>query len=252
MAAQGPGHFYFPLNVAGVLIEDARDKEVPHPTIEDPVQQAWLQIPSAYFPSELPAPLPGQPQVDLYHVACQPYRGRTNNPSEKKPDVVVVLFDNILNAPGRRQFSRRDLLWIECKAPGSTAPNKWNSVLGEAVLRLQVFHPDRQVFLILAIGTEWLPFLWDPVTLPQVPLQMLQSNQRTGLTWTIDHRIRPFPANFYMIGNSHIDSQQSFTLNHWDLDAANVPVNLAELQLLEHVFAVIQAFNYQGTTIQNY
>ncbi|KAJ2898297.1 uncharacterized protein MKZ38_004022 [Zalerion maritima] len=117
-----------------------------------------------------------------YQILREAYRGLPPAaPYGVKPDVIVVRLQNIQQLPGQPpQSNERDILWIECKAPSLDVPHEWNRVLNEAVGRLDVAHPTRRVYLILAIGLKWMPFLWDPVapTLnPQgSPLNILKDN----------------------------------------------------------------------------
>ncbi|KAK0726646.1 hypothetical protein B0T21DRAFT_385832 [Apiosordaria backusii] len=259
MAAPGHGHFYYPYNVAALAIETIRDKARTQENHEDAVHQAWLAIPRRYFPDEPPAPVGPGPH-SCYSIEAQPYRGAAR-PQDKKPDVVVIKFMNVVRVQGQTQFERRDVLWIECKAPKKVVPNGWHTVLQEATERLIQAHSDRQVFLILAVGLYWMPFMWDPVNFGHQGqhLQMLQDN---GQPWPdengvpdIDPRIRPIPDNVLPphaisaqrhIINNQIHTREAYTVNHFDTTPAGVPIHLPELQLLEHIFAAIQAHVYQG------
>lgn len=153
--------------------------------------------------------------------------------------------------------SERDLLWIECKAPNPDVPTSWKRVIDEAAERLRIAHPTRRVYLILAIGLKWMPFLWGPVapTLNPAgsPLQVLKDNQRD---------VRAVDPGMHMIalanlpGQRHVQRQQNgalivdtrsaYSLNYRALDGNKNPANLHGILLLENYFALIQATEYQG------
>ncbi|KAH6867385.1 hypothetical protein B0T10DRAFT_467905 [Thelonectria olida] len=128
------------------------------------------------------------------------------------------------SVPILSDYQERDILWIECKPPSWLAPNGWKTALADAARRLNVFHPDRRVYLILAVGYYWLPFLWDP-TPPFLngagsPLAVLKDN---GLA-----------------------AWNAYSLDWWSVETSGHPTHFAELDLLERLFGLIQNTQYQG------
>lgn len=81
--------------------------------------------------------------------------------------------------------------------------------MAEAVVRLTAAHSSRRVYLILAVGLKWIPFLWDPVAPLNPagsPLCILKDNQRD--TWPVDLRIHIIaPANLQ--GQRHVVQRQN-------------------------------------------
>jgi hypothetical protein len=61
------------------------------------------------------------------------------------------------------QVNSRNFLWIECKPAIEDIPSSWKNVLGQATKRLLKAHPNREVFLMVAIGWRCLLFAWDPI-----------------------------------------------------------------------------------------
>ena len=158
------------------------------------------------------------------------YRGLPpEDPYSQRPDIVVIRVQNIQQQLGMPPAaSGRDILWVECKAPCHDIPTRWKDVIVEAADRLSVAYPVRRVYLILAIGLKWMPFLWDPVapTLnpARSPLHILKDNQEE--TRVVDHRIHMispvdlpgqrhvFPRNGAWI----VDARLAYSLNFWTLD----------------------------------
>lgn len=160
----------------------------------------------------------------MYHVIVHPYRGIpfASNKSHV-PRIVVVQIVHIvtpLPAPGPRL--RRDMVWVECKAPKDDIPHTWKDVMGEAVTRLQVAHENRPLYLILNVGLHWMIFWWDPFQ-PAAPGQHLQIAKARGAgRWDVDPRVHspragnvPFNANtppLYIDNNRVIHTDPAVTL----------------------------------------
>ncbi|KAK4196672.1 hypothetical protein QBC40DRAFT_286884 [Triangularia verruculosa] len=251
MAAQ-QRHFWNLTEAASsrILVVDEFANDQQQRTMEAAVWHAWEHIPRPYFPDHAPA------GTDHYAIEREAYRGPAANTSFHKPDVIVVRVRQPAPpvAPGQRpaRAQERDVLWIECKAPSEIAPNGWHTVLVEAQGRLSSAHANpqtgsRQVYLILAVGMKWMCFLWNPHAALAQPLVVRKDNGRDF--WTdIDPRIHPIPAATLPgqrhIVNGVIETNQAYTLNYWDVTAAGQLAHLADLTLLENLFAVIQAHNY--------
>ncbi|AEO60427.1 hypothetical protein MYCTH_2309625 [Thermothelomyces thermophilus ATCC 42464] len=242
-------HFYDIQEAAALKISKIADKGDNY-AYEDVVWHAWEKIPRPYFPER-----GATATAPRYSIEREAYRGSARDPPEHKPDVIVVRIHNVQQAAGQRPTAiERDILWIECKAPTHLKPHGWHNVLGEAVTRLNAAHPDREVFLILAIGMKWMPFMWDPFNpFPRGQgLKMLKDN---GQPWDdeIDGRIRPVNMpNQRHVNGRIIDTTRAFTLNYWDADANGNIIHLAELQLLEALFNNIQGRIFNGANPANF
>jgi hypothetical protein len=168
---------------------------------------------------------------------------------DHRPDVIVIRVT--VAQPGTEVA--RDVLWVECKAPIHRRPHGWNMVMREAVDRLEVAHPDRNIFLILAIGIEWMMFEWVPTNLGASPLQIIAHNQNEA--WDVDPRIRLVAAagpNFLIQTNPNrppdlIDTSGAHSLDYWTMDSTGQrPLNLASMQRLEACLAHVQGAQYNG------
>ncbi len=194
-----------------------------------------------------------------YLVRREAYRGPAGQLSNQRPDVIVVQITSPGGQPQPGANIRRDILWIECKAPCHYQPNGWNSVMSEAVGRLRSAHPTRDLFVILAVGLEWMPFYWNPFN-QQAPLQILKDNERDH--WPVDQGIcvanvpnhnnlqRHIVNDPRVAGGPRntIDTTRAFSLDYWTMDGRQPPqpINLTSLQLLEAFFAVVRAHAYLG------
>ncbi|KAF2469879.1 uncharacterized protein BDR25DRAFT_227700, partial [Lindgomyces ingoldianus] len=50
---------------------------------------------------------------------------------------------------------------VECKKAALDQPSGWKDVLKEAAICLNLAHPNRDVFLIIAIRTKCMLFAWN-------------------------------------------------------------------------------------------
>jgi hypothetical protein len=113
----------------------------------------------------------------------------------------------------------------------------------EAVKRVEFAHPNRMLYLILAVGLNWMIFQWIPViqrTAP--PLKITMYNQRDA--WNVDARIFPVGAEPYIVagqnGQASVDIRQAHSLDYWTVHPnSTLPVNYPSMRLLEHHFASI-------------
>lgn len=166
---------------------------------------------------------------------------------EHKPDVVVVKLSS--PTPGADGFARsikRDILWVECKAPCYDQPGAWETVMSEAVDRLASAHPNRNVWLILATGMKWMVFYWNPMVGQNPPLAIISHDGRTA--WPVDPRICIAPVGGQRhITNGIIHTDLANTINFTNLDQNNVPTNMNScLLLLENIITTIQTSNYNS------
>jgi hypothetical protein len=140
---------------------------------------------------------------------------------------------------------KRDILWVESK-PSSEGrqPGAWNRVMAEAAARLSNAHPNRNLYIILAIGLEWMIFQWQPRN-QQRPLKILADN-RTDVVHPHmsvapiadqSHLVRSVPGGPADL----IDTTFAYSLDFWSMRAdRQQPLNLPALQLLEDCFTHIR------------
>lgn len=251
-------HFWDIEEAAAIRIAEL-DAKGPTYSSEDLVWHAWSHILGVYFPTRAPA---GQPAGMRYEIDREAYRGLPPvGGFQHKPDVVVVRISNVQQAQaGQRPTSvKRDLLWVECKAPDHSAPNGWKNVMEEALVRLEHAHGrnasggPRRVFFVLAIGMFWMPFLYDP-TQPAnsnpTPLHILKAD---GNVWTVHSDVYAVPG---LAGATHIfaaqngallvDTRRAYCLDYWSIDQQQNVRYAAELQLLETFLLNVQATPVAG------
>lgn len=207
--------------------------------------QAWEAICQLYFPGT--AQTAGGVK---YLVRREAYRGMPPGHSwEHKPDVVVVKLSSPTPGPdGFVRSVKRDILWVECKAPCHDQPGAWETVMSEAVGRLASAHPDRNVWLVLATGLKWMVFYWNPRVGQNPPLSILSHDQRSS--WPVDQRIcvAPVGGQRHIVNGNIIRTDLANTLDFTNLGPNNVPTNMNScLLLLEAVIATVQAGNYNAT-----
>ncbi|KAK3934459.1 hypothetical protein QBC46DRAFT_413892 [Diplogelasinospora grovesii] len=214
---------------------------------EDVVCYAWTDIPAVYFPQ-------WTPPNSTIHYAIQREAYRALPPAvslhHKRPDIIVIRLQNLPPPqPGQGQRAEeRDVLWIECKAPNHDTPGEWKDAINEAVGRLAYAHPDRMVFLIIAIGLKWMPFVWNPelnialataqqqgqaqlaanlqAQIDQVsPLRVVMSNRQEA--WDLDPRLHMIDPTTLLHqrhvrenpqGELFVNTTEAYTLDYWTLD----------------------------------
>ncbi|KAH8747450.1 hypothetical protein F5883DRAFT_396677, partial [Diaporthe sp. PMI_573] len=187
-------HFYLVDSSAWALVLALYNKGFDY-TKEDLCQHAWHDIIRTYFPARQTA------QATVYHVITQAYRGLPPHLNQRaKPDVITVKVNRIL--PGLvTALCKRDIFWVECKAPSKDQPNEWSTVMNEAVSRLEIAHSGRALYIILNVGLEWLPFYWDPNNPAGPGMNLTIKAARGHSNFPVSPKIRPPPG----INAGHID-----------------------------------------------
>ncbi|KAH8788349.1 hypothetical protein F5883DRAFT_514081 [Diaporthe sp. PMI_573] len=113
------------------------------------------------------------------------------SPSLQMLDFLVLEKLHTITPPTPCQVSKRDMLWVECKASSQAKPHQWSNAIEEAVERLNAAHPDRNIYLILNVGLKWIIFYWNP-TNPAAAGQNLHIMDAAGQPrWSVDPRVRP-------------------------------------------------------------
>ncbi|KAL2146790.1 hypothetical protein VTI28DRAFT_2271 [Corynascus sepedonium] len=200
---------------------------------------------------------------DVFSVESQAYRGPVGGPSTIKPDLLVIKLLRAVNpasAPGNpqsqfpqaSQISSRDILWVECKPPCDDTPSGWKDVISEAADRLRSAHPNRVVFLIVAVGLKWMFFKWDPTN--PLPLRVQGHNQ--AVRWQIPHSQLCYDQS--IAGQRHVAwnnatstydtvlPRLAYTLDFWSPGQNNQPQHGHDLHLLVRCFQHVQDSQLQG------
>ncbi|KAH6839575.1 hypothetical protein B0I37DRAFT_237267 [Chaetomium sp. MPI-CAGE-AT-0009] len=225
---------------------------------EDVVWHAWLSLLPIYFP-------PYEMNGRVYGIRREAYRGGlppSNSLSQHKPDVVVI---QMAPSPANPQgFSfpdpnvpdpARDILWVECKAPSEDTPGGWKDLMEQAGNRLHAAHPNRMLYVILAVGLKWVFFKWDPFTQGS-PLQV--RGHHPNVAWTMRTQYQYEPA---VAGQSHVvtvntaygqtdmlDTTRAYSLDFFTRDPQypQQPLHLFAMQLLERCLRHVQNTNFPG------
>jgi hypothetical protein len=143
-------------------------------------------------------------------------------------------------------------------------------------LLLEVAHPDRMVFLIVAVGLKWIPFVWNPelnialataqqqgqaqlaanlqAQIDQVsPLRLVYDNRQGA--WGLDPRLHMIHPTLLQGHQRHVlrgaqgelfvDTAAAYTLDYWTLDQnTGQPAYQNDAQLLENLVTVVQNTAY--------
>lgn len=113
---------------------------------EDEVWQLWTSLAHWHFPM-----FPDTPGGPTWLVSREPYRGNIIARHLVRPDVVIIKVVLDINSGTRLE---RDYLWVECKAPTNDRQSGWKNALLEVTQRLEVAHPSRMVYFVIAIGLK--------------------------------------------------------------------------------------------------
>lgn len=202
-----------------------------------------------YDPALLQAPQPSQ--GTYYDVIVQPYEGIPTAVSWRHtPDVATVRVNHVIQVPAVTRH-KRDILWVECKAPSEDQPSDWRDVMREAVTRLSVIHPTTELFFILNVGMEWMVFYWDPTNPLPAGQELTITSHAASMTWTMDPRVRP-PPN---IPSDHITNRSIATTRAKTLDCFTLAQNAdnqmvfahqADLDFLEQIIITVANHHYTG------
>lgn len=176
---------------------------------------SWKAICSLYFPQD--ARIAGGVKY-LVRREAHPELPLTAL-SAHKPGVVVLELARPQPGPdGLLRARKRDILWVECKAPARDQGGVWKAVLNEATERLSQAYSTRSIWLIVASGFEWMVFYWDPSAVRAQPLQVQSADGQ--VLWTLDSRINVAPV----AGQRHIDkdgitihTEQANSLDFWTM-----------------------------------
>ncbi|KAI0413568.1 hypothetical protein F5X98DRAFT_351839 [Xylaria grammica] len=233
-AARQTPSWWWPGQISALDVATIRD-DGPDESNEDHVSNAWATICNRYFYDVF------VPPNYRYIVRSGSCHGQ-GRPSEVRPDILVIRITMAMAPPGPYPHGiYRDCVWIECKAPNLDLPRGWRLVMKQAITRLEVAHPNRRLYLLLAIGLRWMMFVWDPTVqrdqnTPLLEIVMADAQE----TWSVDSRVYHIHGERYMTqavdGRMIVDTDRAHTLNYWDLDAHGNPIHLASLQRIEWYF----------------
>jgi hypothetical protein len=243
-------HFWDPTTSSYAKISIIYNKGAQY-TYEDVVWHAWGEICGLYFPKVAATPTGPRWAIDR-----EAYRGfPPSNPSQVKADLIAIKLTLGQTQPGQMpQFGSRDFLWIECKAASEDTPSGWKNVLAESVQRLSTAHPNRVVFLIIAVGWKCMYFVWDPTGAIQGQQQLFIRASHNANTWSIDPRIKAIQAAPWMnTVSGEISPAHSMELECWTTASVAGQIilqNRNSLGMIEQFLVGIQNIALQGQILQ--
>jgi hypothetical protein len=211
------------------------------------VWHAWKEICNLYFPNVAATPTDPRWAIDQ-----KAYRGfPPSNPSQIKPNLIAIKMTPGQTQPGQvPQFDSRDFLWIECKAASHDTPSGWKNVLAESVELLSIAHPNRGVFLIIAVGWKCMYFVWDPISFVQSQQQLFIRASHNANIWFIDARIKAIQmAPWVNTVSGEISPARSMELECWTTAwvAGQITLqNWNSLAMIEQFLVGIQNVALQG------
>ncbi|GAB1317465.1 hypothetical protein MFIFM68171_07675 [Madurella fahalii] len=178
----------------------------------------------------------------------------TDNKQKATRTLIVEHITNVQHRPGSRPTAdSSDIFWVECAASDELAnPSGWSDLMRRAVNRLDVEYPAHRLFVIVAIGLRWMPFLWDPVeSVVDGGLTLLWRQSSCGDDgYKIDHRIQmASSAAVDGLTQRHVERldqgltvnpQQAYSLDYWTLDETGSVMNLDDLLFLEKLIVGVK------------
>ncbi|KAL2264179.1 hypothetical protein VTK26DRAFT_885 [Humicola hyalothermophila] len=231
-------HFWDPGQVASVQVLAVATLGAAYP-YRDVSRNAWKDILSVYF---TPTSWQGS---SCHSVSLRPNRGRPRG-SPDSPDLVVTVHRNMQRQPGPRPPGtvERDVIWVYLIPPCEDTPGKWAAVLNLAVTRLAAAHPSRMVYLVLACGLKWLPFVWNPRNPAPRPLEILEQPGPNGVcrSYATDIRIQAIPSaalagQKHLVtrpdGRTFVRTSDAYSLDFWTTNRYNGMLNEPDMVLLE-------------------
>lgn len=238
----GLRHFWDPLTSASANIKTIRDRG-PGYSQEDVVWHAWHAICLLYFPETT-----NDPTGPIWSTVREAYRGPSGAPSTYRPDILTI---KMMLAGQTGALLKRDVLWIECKAPDKDAPFEWKDVIRETVERLESAHPNRELFVVLAIGLKWMYFAWDPQNaVGRTPQLFMRRHSGRGAPWIIDPRIKAFhDAPWVDTRTGEVRPSNAMSLDFWSTTRVGRESRVSNwqgLELLEQFLHVVRSSTLTG------
>jgi len=154
----------------------------------------------------------------------------------------------------------RDILWVRCLKAGHAKEQNWDEELVRLAIKLRLAHRNRRVYVVLAFGLRWIPFLWDPVS-PMLPARgpvcFMTSNRTSFFSqvhgvyypWIADQVQTPVMAVWLQKGGVGIDTLFARSLDRWRLTVKEEQVHGGDRDFLELVFHDIKTTKLDGTIL---
>jgi hypothetical protein len=152
--------------------------------------EAWESILHHYFPGASPK---GMPCYAIHH-----------RPPTDTSTIVVVRYQNVQQLEGQEYpaaSAEREILWVRCLEAGGDKERRWDEELTRLSIKLRLSHPNRKVYIVLAFGLRWIPFLWDPAS-PLLPPLSFMKPKRDGFLYKVHGMHYPWIAGQVQTSNS--------------------------------------------------
>ncbi|KAF2741647.1 hypothetical protein M011DRAFT_463081 [Sporormia fimetaria CBS 119925] len=215
--------------------------------LERPVTNMWKSICLFYFRQ-----ITNIPNGPVWAVDAESLRGSANNQAEHIPDIVVLKLWERVGPPGLPgqlpQVDSRDYLWVECKKDAEDSAAGWKNVIHEATTRLKAAHVNnngtRNIYLIIAIGTKCMCFVFDPLNQYVGPRLHIASD-KGGVIWQMDPMIKlPWTGARYVSAApatvGRILWEKAYKLDTHSLDANGWLKRGPEMGMIEGFLHVIR------------
>lgn len=222
-------------------------------SVEDVVCHAWDEILRLYFPN------PTSPDFPLqWNIERDSFPVTSSSVSGKDLDIMIVKKvitpEEAVSSGPPAPIRERDCIWVVCKAPPEEDnPNPWREAIEETIERLDILHPDHKLFVIIAIGLEYMKFYWDgPRTYPTRPYDVPMLVEGSS-EWILDDRLQVndfIPgAPFFDQKTGNIYASGALSLDFWTRGGADcLPTNYRACESLEMLFFVINNSPDPGCT----
>lgn len=216
---------------------------------EELVTEAWESILRHYFPGTSPE---GGPCYAIHR-----------RPPTDTSTIVVVRYQNVQQLPAQEYPApsvEREILWVRCFEAGHDKEWRWNKELIRLSIKLRLSHQSRRVYVVLAFGLRWIPFLWDPAS-PLLPLRgpvAFLKPKRNGFffqihdmyyPWIADQVQTPVMAVWRKDGGVGIDTLFARSLDRWRQKVDEEQMHRGDRDFLEMVFHDVKTTGYEETNL---
>lgn len=123
--------------------------------------------------------------------------------------------------------------------------------LGEAAARLGTAHPNRTMYLIVAVGWKCMTFIWDPTNIITGQPQLFIRSAVGAQSWQVDSRFRGIRSESWIsLVTGEISTSRAMVLDCWstgqDSQGQTYLQNWANLATIERFLVDLQGISLQG------
>ncbi len=239
--------FYDWLSNARPFIEQINE----HEDQEGPSRDAWRLVAQKYFPEEEPSSTPNESVT--WAVVRDDYRRAIEGATLRRPCIIAIK-TRMANEQGTPRYYMRDMLVIECQRPNANTESGWLDLLKEAVKRLNRHYSEKSTFLIAAVGSNYMFFLWDQTACAAAALTM--SLGTGSCRHTFDPRLRPLGMSPWLRNTQSTSKGSAMpeTLQEIDYTGAlsilgDCQSNLLGVASLENFLTAVRGAQLEGSDV---